>query len=181
MDIWPMFFADVAVARQRWMEAPDPSYLRFLITVFGALRLHDASLSLAYTAQALVTVGAAFMLVRALLLRPLGVRSGSAEIAAIAACVPFCSPFMLEYDLVILAVPMAWLLGEALRDGFRPGEVAALVGVYMAPVLFKITAFDNVLKLSVIAAAGLLFVLVLRRMTEAAVPLPLRPASVGLG
>lgn len=166
-DVWPAFFADMAVARQKWMEAPDPSYLRFSITVFGALRLHDASLPLAYAAQALVTVGAAFMLVRALLLRPPGARSGSAEIAAIAACVPFCSPFMLEYDLVILAVPMAWLLGEALRDGFRRGEAVALVGVYFAPVLFKITAFDNVLKLVVIVGAGLLFALVLRRMTEA--------------
>ena len=172
-DVWPVFFADMAVARQRWMEAPDPSYLRFLITVFGALRLHNVSLPLAYAVQALVTVGAAFLLVRALLLRPPGARSGSAEIAAIAACVPFCSPFMLEYDLVILAVPMAWLLGEALRDGFRHGEGAALVSVYFAPVLFKITAFDNVLKLTVIAAAGSLFALILRRMTEAPVQLPL--------
>jgi len=68
---------------------------------------------------------------------------------------------------------MAWLLGEALRDGFRHGEGAALVSVYFAPVLFKITAFDNVLKLTVIAAAGSLFALILRRMTEAPVQLPL--------
>src|SRR5580704_2139670 len=173
-DVWPAFFAGMEVAKQKWLEAPDPSYLRFLITVFGALRLHDVSLPFAYAAQALVTLGAAFMLVRALLLRPLDARSGTAEIAAIAACVPFCSPFMLEYDLVILAVPMAWLLGEALRDGFRHGEAAALVGVYLSPVLFKITAFDNVMKLTVIGAAGLLFALVLRRMTEAPAPLPLK-------
>ena len=175
-DVWPAFFAGMTVARQNWMEAPDPSYLRFLITVFGALRLHGVSLPLAYTAQALVTIGAALLLVRALWLRPPGARSGSAEIAAIAACVPFCSPFMLEYDLVILAVPMAWLLGEALRNGFRRGEAAALVGVYLSPVLFKITAFDNALKLTVIAATGLLFALVLRRMTEEPVQLPLNAA-----
>ena len=47
---------------------------------------------------------------------------------------------MLEYDLIILAVPMAWLLGEALRDGFRRGELAALVAAYLAPALFKVTA-----------------------------------------
>jgi alpha-1,2-mannosyltransferase len=116
------------------------------------------------------------MLVRALLQRPPAARSGMAEIAAIAACVPFCSPFMLEYDLVILAVPMAWLLGEALRDGFRNGEAAALVGVYLAPVLFKITAFDNAMKLTVIAASGLLFAMVLRRMAEAPVQLPFTAA-----
>ena len=129
------------------------------------MRLHGGSLALAYGAQAVVTVAAAFMLLRALLQRPPGTRSGKAEIAAIAACMPFCSPFMLEYDLIILAVPMAWLLGEALRDGFRRGELAALVAAYLAPALFKVSAFDNALKLGVIAAAALLFVMVLRRMT----------------
>ena len=79
---------------------------------------------------------------------------------------PFCSPFLLEYDLVILAVPMAWLLSEALRDGFRPAETIALVAAYLAPALFKIGAFDNAMKLVAIAAAALLFALVLRRMTE---------------
>ncbi len=72
---------------------------------------------------------------------------------------------MLEYDLIILAVPMAWLLGEGLHDGFRRGELAALLAAYLAPALFKVSAFDNALKLGVIGAAALLFVMVLRRMT----------------
>ena len=166
LDIWPPFIADMEVARHNWMEAPVPAYLQFLVTIFGAIRLHDWPLPLAYAAQAVVSVSAIFMLVRALMIRPPGMRSGRAEIAAIAACIPFCSPFMLEYDLLILAVPMAWLLGEALRDGFRRGEGIALVAAYLAPALFKVTAFDNAMKLSVIATAALLFVVVLRRMTE---------------
>ena len=40
---------------------------------------------------------------------------------------------MRDYDLVILAVPMAWLLGEALRDGFRRGEAVALLGAFLNP------------------------------------------------
>jgi alpha-1,2-mannosyltransferase len=164
-DVWPAFMAAMVEARHNWMEPPNPLYLIYWITVFGAIRLHGGSLVLAYGAQAVVTVVAAFMLLRALSLRPPGARSGRAEIAAIAACIPFCSPFMLEYDLIILAVPMAWLLGEALRDGFRRGELTALVVAYLAPALFKVTAFDNALKLGVIAAAALLFVVVLRRMT----------------
>jgi hypothetical protein len=164
-DIWPAFIAGMADARRDWMEPPNPLYLIYWVTVFGAVRLHGGSLALAYGAQAAVTVAAAFMLLRALSQRPPGARSGRAEIAAIAACVPFCSPFMLEYDLIILAVPMAWLLGEALRDAFRRGEFAALVAAYLAPALFKVTAFDNALKLGVIAAAAMLLVVVLRRMT----------------
>ena len=164
-DIWPAFFADMADARHNWMDAAIPLYLKHWITPFGAIRFHEWPLPVAYTVQAVVTVTAAALLVRALIRRPSGVRSGRAEIAATAACVPFCSPFMLQYDLVILAVPMAWLLGEALRDGYRRGEGVALAAAFVAPVLFRISAFDNAMQLSVIVAAALLFAAVLRRMT----------------
>jgi hypothetical protein len=156
----------MAEARLNWLEPINPPYLQYFITVYGAIRLHGGPLVLAYAAQGVVSVVAAFMLVRALLRRPPGARSGRAEGAAIAACVPFCSPFLLEYDLVILAVPMAWLLSEALRGGFRPGERAILLGAYLAPVLFKLTVFDNAMKLGVIVVAAMLFAAVLRRMTE---------------
>jgi alpha-1,2-mannosyltransferase len=164
--IWSAFFADMTEARRNWMEPVNPLSLVQWITVFSAVRLHGGPLPLAYAAQAAVSITAAALLVRALLLRAPGERSGAAEIAAVVACVPFCSPFMLQYDLVILAMPMAWLLGEALRNGFRRGEGLALAGAFAAPVLFKITAFDNAIKLSVIATSALLFAVVLRRMTE---------------
>ena len=50
--------------------------------------------------------------------------------------------------------------------GFRRGEAVALVGAFLAPVLFKATPFDSALRLGVIIAAALLFAVVLRRMTE---------------
>jgi hypothetical protein len=167
LDIWPAFFAAMTDARRNWMEFPNPIYLRLWITIFGLVRLHDGSLLLAYAAQAVVTVTAAALLVRTLRLRPRNARdSGMAEGAAIAACVPFCSPFMLEYDLVILAVPMLWLLATGLRDGFRPGERLALIGAYIAPVLFKLPLFNDALKFSVIVTAAFLFIMVLRRVAE---------------
>ena len=166
VDIWPAFFADMSDARRNWMEAYNPLYLRFWITIFGAVRLHDGSLLLAYAAQVAVSLAAIWLLVRALLSRPPGARSGKAEVAAIAACIPFCSPFMLEYDLMILAVPMIWLLCEALRQGFRRGEGLALAATFAAPILFKITVLDNAIKLSAMAAAALLFAMVLRRLTQ---------------
>jgi hypothetical protein len=164
LDIWPAFLTGMGEARRHWMEPANPLYLVYWTTVYGAVRLHGGSLLQAYAAQAVVTVTAAALLLWALQRRPPDTRSGRAEGAAIAACVPFCSPFMLEYDLVILAIPMLWLLGEALRNGFRPGERIALAAAYFAPVLFKLTLFDNVMKLGAIIGAALLFAVVLRRM-----------------
>ena len=173
IGIWPTFVAGTAEAQHNWLEAYNPLYLKFLISIFGAVRLHDGSLALAYTLQAAVSVAAVLALVFALRQRPAGVRSGRAEIAAIAACVPFCSPFLLEYDLIILAVPMVWLLSEGLRDGFGRGEGIALVAGYLAPALYKVGPFEYEAEPFVIVAAGLLFAVVLRRMMQApALPRP---------
>jgi alpha-1,2-mannosyltransferase len=175
-EIWPAFLANMGVARQSWMEPENPLYHQFWITVFGAVRLHGGSLALAYGAQTAVTLAAACLLAGVLLLRRPGAQSGRAQGAAIAACVPFCSPFMLEYDLMVLAVPMAWLIGEGLRGGFRRGEVVALCAAYFAPILFKVTLFDDAVKVGVIVAVTVLFAAVLRRMIEPA-PLALRQAT----
>jgi hypothetical protein len=178
VGIWGPFLANMSVAQRNWLDAPVPSFLQLLITVFGAVRLHGGSLMMAYSLQAVVTATAIATLIGALLMRPAAARSGRAEGAAIVACVPFCSPFMLEYDLLILTIPMAWLLGEALRDGFRRGEGLALAAMFVAPALFKITAFDDVLKLWPIAAITLLFAMVLRRMIRPAEHLAPRPLSL---
>lgn len=161
-EIWPEFLAGMSDARRDWMEPPNPLYLQFWITLFGAIRLHGGSLPLAYGLQAGLTIVAGALLVYALSQRR--VRSGRAEVAAITACVPFCSPFMLEYDLVVLAVPMAWLIAEGLRSGFRRGEIAALITVFVAPVLFKLKSFDFAIKPVAIVAAAALFAVVLRRV-----------------
>jgi alpha-1,2-mannosyltransferase len=164
--IWPAFFAGMAEARSNWLEQDNnPFYLQYLITVFGAIRLHDGPLALAYAAQAAVMIAAIGLLVYALYRRPRVAGSGRADIAAIAACVPFCSPFLLEYDLVILAVPMLWLLGENARDGFRALDVGAIAAAYVAPLLFKLGGIEHsALKLVVMPAAALLFAAVLTRI-----------------
>jgi hypothetical protein len=160
-DIWLAFFAANGQMRF-WLQSDDVSYLDKWITVFGTLRLHGGSLPVAYATQAVVTLVAAALLLTTLRRRP----GGLAEGAAITASVPFCSPFMLEYDLVILAVPMAWMLAEGVRGGFLRGERAVLLAAYFAPVVFKITLFDNFAKLLTIAAAAALFAAVLRRAKQ---------------
>jgi len=167
-DIWLAFFAANG-QMQFWLQSDDINYLDKWITVFGALRLHGGSLPVAYTAQAVVMLLSAAMLLVTLRQRP----GGLAEGAAITACAPFCAPFMLEYDLVILAVPMAWMLAEGLRGGFLRGERAVLLAAYFGPAVFKLTLFDNFLKLLTIAAAAALFAAVLRRIRHRAT----RPAS----
>ena len=71
---------------------------------------------------------------------------------------------MLEYDLMILAIPMAWLIAEGARAGFLRGEIAAIVLAWLAPALFKLTAFQQSFKLLVLVSTTALLLAVLRRI-----------------
>jgi arabinofuranan 3-O-arabinosyltransferase len=42
------------------------------------------------------------------------------------------TPYMLAYDLAALSVPAAFLLADAIRSGFLPGERLALAGCFLA-------------------------------------------------
>lgn len=161
--VWAAFLANLANAR-RWMEIDDPNYLGMWITVYGAIRFHGGPVALAYAAQAAISLAASVMLLWTLYRGRDGGLSGAGGLAAIAASIPFCSPFLLEYDLVVLAIPMAWLLAEALRTGFLPYERIILFATYIAPALFKIAGLGGVLRFGVILAPAALLLAVLRRL-----------------
>lgn len=158
-DIWSSYIGRADDAR-RWLESDDVSYLEKWVSLFGALRLRGVSLTVAYSAQAVVGLIAALSLLLTLRRRV----TGAALIAGVTAAIPFCAPFLLEYDLLILAVPMAWLMGEGARTGFRRGEIFVLAVAYAMPALFKITAWQNSFKLLVLASSSFLLVSILRRI-----------------
>lgn len=160
-EIWAAYIGRADDAR-RWLESDDVNYLDKWVSLYGAIRLHGGSLALAYGAQVMLGLlaGGAYLLT---LWRRRGA-DGTAQVAALTATIPFCTPFLLEYDLLILAVPMAWLVGEGVRTGFRRGEIPALVFAYVMPALFKITVWNNAFKLLVILSSLALLVVVLRRV-----------------
>ena len=128
---------------------------------FGAVRLAGGGVGLAYAVQATVAAGAAGLLVSVLLRRP---RPGArAEGALIAACTPLLTPYTLEYDLAILAIPMAWLMAEADRGGFLPWERLGLAVAFVLPMLSFALASATCIQLLPLATAAV-FLLVLRRV-----------------
>lgn len=55
--------------------------------------------------------------------------------AAIAAALPLMTPYVFDYDLVLLAFAMAWLVDACLKDGWRMGDTALLIAVWIGPAL----------------------------------------------
>ena len=103
-------------------------------SVFSAVRLLHGDLPLAYGLQGLAAIGAAVVLIA------LNRRRGEAEGPTMIAAALIASPFLLDYDFTLLAIPLAWLAREGLRSGFAPGEKVVLAFAYMLPLYSRAIA-----------------------------------------
>ena len=186
---WPAFLAAGAtalgLAGLSWLALGTASWLAFLdgaalarraleeawvgdekmISLFAGLRLAGAGLGTAYAAQAVLALAVLAALAWALRRRP----GGCAEVAALAAATLLCSPFLLDYDLMLAAVPLAWLLREARRDGFLPWEKVVLLLAFLWPLAARLATAASGLPLTPLVALAL-FAAVLRRLARAPGP-----------
>jgi hypothetical protein len=99
-------------------------------TVQVAAMLLGAPPSAARVLQALSTVTAMALVARAWAVdAPLPARAAVLACAAILA-----TPFAFDYDLAVLAIPVAFLGYDRWRTVWRPGEKALLVAAWCAPL-----------------------------------------------
>jgi hypothetical protein len=169
VETWRGFVAISPLAR----VALDQDLIGYakLQSAFAAVRLLHGGLGLAYGIQIAVTFAACAGLV---LLQRRSFRGGAEGPAMVTAAL-LASPYLLDYDLVLLAIPLAWMAREGLRTGFRPWEKLALLAAFALPIASRSIALGLGLPLAPLVI-GALFVLVLRRGLE---PAPAaRPASL---
>jgi hypothetical protein len=128
-EAWAAFRANVPFA-VRVLETDGVLPWFRMPTVQVAAMLLGAPASVARVAQGLSTLGAAAA-VGVLWARgaPLASRASGLACAAVLA-----TPFAFDYDLALLAVPIAFLGWEGWRNGWRRGERALLVAAWTAPL-----------------------------------------------
>jgi hypothetical protein len=155
-ETWAGFFRGSALARETLESGlVDPAKMQSL---FAGLRLWGAPLGVAYGLQLLLFLGvlAALALVA---------RSGAdnrAQGAAMAAGALVSTPFLLDYDLTLAAIPLAWLFVEARRTGFLAWEKLVLAAAFILPLVSRTLASSLGLPLAPLVLAAL-FLLVVRR------------------
>ncbi len=142
-------------------------------SVFSALRLLDIPSPIALAVQVIVAAAvlgsAAWLTVRH--------KPDAATLCAlmVTATLPL-SPFLLDYDLMLLAVPLGWLAMAGLRDGFRPWEKAGLLMLFVWPLFARAVAGHFHLPLTPLLVLGL-YVLVARRVVQPKALLSKAPGS----
>jgi glycosyl transferase family 87 len=145
-----------------------------MTSVYAAARLLGGGIGLAYLMQA-ATAAIVCLVVAALALRRM---PGDAYGPLIAVAATLASPFLLDYDLTLTAIPLAWAAAKALEKGFLPYEKAILLSAFALPVLARPVAMTLHVPLAPLVLMAL-FWSIARRAAGDSAPLP-RPGSLAL-
>jgi hypothetical protein len=127
-------------------------------SIFAGVRAWGASVPIAYAAQA------SLFAVLAATLAWLWHSDAAFELkaAALALGSLLATPYVLDYDLVVLAVAIAFFARHGLRHGFRSFEISLLAAAWIAPLLSRSIAGATLLPLGLFAELAL-YAFVLRR------------------
>jgi hypothetical protein len=187
---WTALFATaasaLAIMALSWLvlgETAWTGFLQSLPAIRGALELHaedwgklqslfttvrwlGASLGVAYAAQTILAVCLLAAVASLCWRRP----GGRAEIAVAAAAALLCTPHVLDYDLAVCAVPLAWVAACAARDGWLNWDKCVASAAFCWPVFARIATQNGVALAPLVLLA--LFAITWRRATGGPGALP---------
>ncbi|WP_194474277.1 glycosyltransferase family 87 protein [Bradyrhizobium sp. CCBAU 51753] len=155
IDAWIGFIRALPEA-SAWNIGGAPGFEKFA-SPYAAIRLLGGSSDLAWIVQLAAAAIAVAVLAVILRTRP----GGAAEIALMVAVTGLCVPFFGNYELVILAIPGAWLAAQALARGWLPYERLTLAALYLTPFIM-VPAGANSIPLGPFAVTALIAVVVRR-------------------
>lgn len=156
-EIWVAFFESTSLTRLNVLEAGGTGWQK-IQSVFSAARSWGAPVSSAYLMQGACGVISAIGLLWLW-------RSKAAfalKAAGLAAASLLATPYVLDYDMMALAVALAFFAAHGLANGFHDYEKSLLAAVWLSPLIARSVAEATLVPLGFIAMAGL-FALILRR------------------
>jgi len=134
IDTWQGFLAISPLASRSLEEELVGS--EKMLSVFAAVRLLHGSVATAYAIQAAAAAAVLALLVMLARRRANPLSQG----AALASGTLLVTPFLLDYDLTLLAIPLVWLFSEARRTGFLPWEKVTILAAFSLPLVSRLVA-----------------------------------------
>ncbi len=131
-DVWKAFQASTAFTQSVVLEQGGTGWEK-IQSIFSAVRMWGASIPIAYTAQSALTLAVAACLVW--LWR--GTVAFELRAAALALACLLATPYVLDYDLVVLGVAIAFLARHGLVRGFHHFEATVLAVAWIMPLLAR--------------------------------------------
>ena len=156
-DLWLAFAASTETSRKLLIEQGSVGFEK-LQSVFAAVRMWGASVPLAYAIQS--AVSAAVVCCTAWVWRSACNHELKAALLVIATLL--ASPHVLDYDLVILALAIAFTVSAGFAGRFRDYEISLLAAVWIVPLLSRSIAGATYIPLGLLAVLAF-YVILLRR------------------
>ncbi len=155
-DTWTAFWNNLYSARRVLEQGYVPWFK--MPTTFVAVNMLGGGLRLAQVLQVIVAgLAAAAVLLLWAWDAPLPIRGASLCLGILLA-----SPYAYDYDLAILALPIAWLAWDGVNKGWRQGEQTILVLAWLTPLFAPFIAQLTKLQLGPFVFLAFLFLLLLR-------------------
>ena len=134
-------------------------------STFGAARLWGASVAMSYAMQAVVSLLAGCTVLW-IWLRPGGF---PVKAASLACGTLLMTPYFVDYDLVLLALPIAWMSWDAMHSAFLPWEKSILFLAWLFPLFARVLSLLASLPLTPLLLALLMLAIVRRSAAASAV------------
>src|SRR3569623_115948 len=132
IESWSAFLASAGISRKILLEGGAVGFEK-LQSAFAIVRLWGGGVTLAYAVQAIISCAVVASIVWCW-------RSACDEAhkaALLVAGTLLASPHILDYDLIVLAVAIAFLAANGRRYGFRPFEITLLGALWILPLLAR--------------------------------------------
>jgi hypothetical protein len=153
-QVWGEWLEASASAREA-MDAGAVGHAK-MQSLFAAAMLLGAPTGLAYALQGALTLG----LAGAVAWASWGRRFDLPLAALLLAGAPLATPFVLDYDMTLLAFPLIWLAAQE----FRPWEKLTLAATFIAPVFARPLALEAGIPITPVILLAF-FLVLLRRVT----------------
>lgn len=157
VSVWHAFIESATFTRTIVLEAGGTGWEK-IQSLFSAVRMWGGSIDAAYAAQGALALTLAASVVWLW-------RSQAAfelKAAALAIACLLATPYVLDYDMVVLGIAIAFLVRHGLARGFHPYEISLLALAWAAPFLTRSVAGLSGVPLGLIVMLAL-YAMTLRR------------------
>ena len=156
-EVWQAFFASTGFTRTVVLETGNTGWEK-IQSLFSAIRMWGGSIEAAYAGQAAL----ALVLGASIAWLWHGRADSDLKAAALPCACLLATPYVLDYDFVVLAVAIAFFVRFALIHGFCDYEISALAFVWIMPLVAR--SCDDTLRVPLgLICVALLYGLILRR------------------
>jgi hypothetical protein len=163
LGVWTAFMESATFTRTIVLEQGQTGWQK-IQSLFSAVRMWGGSVDMAYGAQLTL----ALALVAGLVWLWRSAASFDLKAAGLVVASLLATPYMLDYDLVVLAVAIAFLARHGIREGFRDWEVTLLAFAWVAPLVTRSIATVAYVPLGLVAMLALFALTIVRAADDLA-------------